>query len=179
MAKVIAQRGDNVFMALMSVAQEGDEDAEVAVVDTTLNIWFKDNLQEVLKLGYWDVDPTVGREKQEIIDLIVENDPVDDTVVELTKEVPYKYRKDYFVYQDDKKIGKITFGGEIVFEITSRDDNLLELVSKHLVDPTEIKDKDGGTIYTRPGDFQFEEAMLLVLEGKGYVVKARDAVESS
>lgn len=172
--EIIARTG-NIYLTSDRPVTEEDPDPVGRMVNLNKGLSYIVQVQSALKQGYWEEVTSVPAEVTEDIKRYYDEVMYDFTTGTYPKfkEGPTPQTSSYSVYKDDKIVGVVSFGGAPAIEITSRDDALVDILTKTMVNPVEVKDEIGGTIYATIGDFLYEEAVLLVMKNAGYETKKR------
>jgi CBS domain-containing protein len=82
-------------------------------------------------------------------------------------------RASYTVLEGGKPVGVLTFGDVPAAEITSKNEKLLGIVTRAMVNPVEARDEEGGTIYASIGSPLFEDAVLALAKTAGFTTVKR------
>lgn len=166
---IIATRGDDIYLAVPD-GIEGDN-PDGFMVNLKSGLTFHMPIQEALKLGYWEEAPSLDAATRESVRIATERAITPEefrAALTGAEKQATTYRNKYSVLQEGNEVGTLVFGGMPAIEITSQNDPLLEIVGHAMVNPIEVEDEDGGTIYSTLGDIQYEIAVTLLLERAGY-----------
>lgn len=174
--RVLAWRGSGSHYLVTNSTDESDLDPPSTLVDMELRVGYKMSAQQALKQGYWEEPPDISDEHMAEIRQAVANtieSPEEFYAARKAADEKVFTREKFEVFDKDgrKKLGTVYFGGELPIEITSRDLDLLEVVTPTMVSPVEVKDDEGGTIYAVVGDILFPEAVQQLLKNEGYALK--------